>query len=350
MDFVFALSRTLSLELMTNRLSNWALAVVIAVSVYNLLMTGKVFFRQRLLHSRRMEQWEFTRLAGVLVDSTTRLFILMLSVYTGALLLDFSSKTTHILGVLASLIVLWQIGYWGKCLVDYKFDNIVESKRTLSEKQQLTTLMVPIKFLVLAAIWALVMISALGNLGINVTALIAGLGISGVAIALAVQSTLADLLAALSIVLDKPFIVGDFIVTDNHKGTVEKIGLKTTRIRSLEGEELIVPNQNLLKSVIRNYKRMRERRIVFTFKLLYQTPYDQLKKVDGIVKDIVESIGKTRFDRAHFQGFGDTAYEFEVVYYVLDADYKLYMDIQQAINLALVERFARETIEFFYPR
>lgn len=350
MDFVLALSRTLSLEFMTNRLSNWTLAVVIAVSVYNLLMTGKVFFRQRLLHSRRLEQWEFTRLGGIIIDSTTRLFILMFSIYTGGLLLDFSPKTTHILSVLASLTVLWQIGYWGKCLVDYKFENIIESKRTLTEKQQLTTLMVPIKFLILAVIWSLVLISALGNLGINVTALVAGLGISGVAIALAVQSTLADLLAALSIVLDKPFIVGDFIVTDNNKGTVEKIGLKTTRIRSLEGEELIVPNQNLLRSVIKNYKRMRERRIVFNFKILYQTPYEQLKKVDSIVKEIIENIEKTRFDRAHFQGFGDTAYEFEVVYFVLDSDYKLYMDIQQAINLALVDRFAKETIEFAYPR
>jgi len=186
-------------------------------------------------------------------------------------------------------------------------------------------------------------------MGVDITALIAGLGIGGIAVALALQNVLGDLFASLSIVLDKPFVIGDFIIVDDLLGTVEHIGLKTTRVRSLFGEQLVFSNSDLLNSRIRNYKRMHERRIVFSLGVTYQTPYEKLAAIPDIIREIIELQEQVRFDRAHFKEYGDFALEFEIVYYMLVPDYNAYMDTQQAINLALYERFEKEGISFAYP-
>ncbi len=189
----------------------------------------------------------------------------------------------------------------------------------------------------------------LANLGLNVTALITGLGISGVAVALAAQKILEDLFNYFVIIFDKPFEEGDFIVFGDFAGTVEFIGLKSTRIRSLSGEQIIVSNSNLLGEKVQNYKRMKERRVVFKIGVVYETPLEKLKKIPEIVKEIIEEIEGARFDRCHFINFGDFSLDFETVYYVNDSDYLHYMNIQQAINLQLVEKFSKEGIEFAYP-
>jgi small-conductance mechanosensitive channel len=189
----------------------------------------------------------------------------------------------------------------------------------------------------------------LDNLGYNVSALLAGLGIGGIAVALALQNVLGDLFASLSITLDKPFVTGDFIIVGDLLGTVSHVGLKTTRVTSLSGEQLVFSNSDLLSSRIRNFKRMSERRVVFSFGVLYQTPVSQLEEIPAIVREIVESTDTTRFDRAHFKEFGDSAYLYEVVYYVREPDYNLYMDRQQQINLELCRRFEERGIEFAYP-
>ncbi len=189
----------------------------------------------------------------------------------------------------------------------------------------------------------------LANLGLNVTALITGLGISGVAVALAAQKILEDLFNYFVIILDKPFEEGDFIVFGDFAGTVEFIGLKSTRIRSLSGEQIIVSNSNLLGEKVQNYKRMKERRVVFKFGVIYETPLEKLKKIPGLVKEIINGIEGARFDRCHFVNFGDYSLDFETVYYVNDSDYLHYMNIHQAINLQLAEKFSKEGIEFAYP-
>jgi small-conductance mechanosensitive channel len=164
-----------------------------------------------------------------------------------------------------------------------------------------------------------------------------------------VQNILGDLFASLSIALDKPFVIGDFIVVDGIAGTVEYVGLKTTRVRSLDGQQVVFANADLLKSRIHNYKRLYERRVLFGFGVRYSTPPDTLAAIPDWVRDIVTAQSATRFDRAHFKGFGDSALAFEVVYFVLDPDYNRYMDIQQAINLALVHRFAAAGVDFAFP-
>ena len=196
---------------------------------------------------------------------------------------------------------------------------------------------------------SLVLLPALGLLGFNLTALLASLGIGGVAVALAMQNILGDLFASLAIALDRPFEVGDFIVIDAYMGTVEFVGLKTTRVRSLSGEQIILANTDLLKSRIRNFKRMTDRRATFNLNLDYGTPPEQLERIPEGIRRIIAARGRTRFDRAHFKAFGEAGLEFEVVYYVLDPDMNLYMDLQQAINLDLHRWFRAEGISFALP-
>jgi small-conductance mechanosensitive channel len=198
-------------------------------------------------------------------------------------------------------------------------------------------------------VWIVIFLLALQNFGVNITALITGLGIAGIAVALAVQNILGDVLASLSIVIDKPFVIGDYIVVDTFQGTVEDVGLRTTRLKSLSGEQIIFSNAELLKARIRNYKRMTERRATFTIGLQYDTPADKVERVPGIIHDLITSIPQTRLDRTHFQGFGDSSLNVETVYFVLVPDYNVYMDIQQQINLTLLRRFAAEGIEFAFP-
>jgi small-conductance mechanosensitive channel len=189
----------------------------------------------------------------------------------------------------------------------------------------------------------------LDNLGVDITALIAGLGVGGIAVALAVQTVLGDLFASLSIALDKPFVVGDFLIVDDLLGSVEFVGLKTTRLRSLSGEQLVFSNSDLLNSRIRNYGRMYERRTAFDIGVTYQTPREKLKKIPDIIRTAIEKQDDTRFDRSHFKAYGDFSLNYETVYYISGPDYNKYMDIQQAINFEIHAAFEREQIEFAYP-
>jgi small-conductance mechanosensitive channel len=191
---------------------------------------------------------------------------------------------------------------------------------------------------------------ALDNIpGIEVDALIASLGIGGIAVALAAQNILGDLFASLSIVLDQPFVIGDSITVGEYVGTVEHIGLKSTRVRSLTGEQLIFSNSDLLNSRIRNYGRMEERRVSFTLGVTCQTPYEKLVEIPGMIQEIIAAQPQTRFGRAHFKAYGDFSLNFEIVYCMLTSDYDVFMDIQQGINLEILRRFAEEGIELAYP-
>jgi small-conductance mechanosensitive channel len=200
-----------------------------------------------------------------------------------------------------------------------------------------------------AALWTLMVLWALHNAGVDITALVAGLGIGGVAVALALQNILTDVFSSVAILFDKPYQVGDFIAVGDSMGTVESIGIKTTRMRSQSGEQLVFANGELLKSRIRNFKRMHERRMAFNINLTYQTPPEKVASAASLLREIVETQQPIRFDRAHFKAFGTSALEFEVVYFVLSPDNNLAMDIQQRINLQILERFAAAGIEFAYP-
>ncbi len=199
------------------------------------------------------------------------------------------------------------------------------------------------------AIWSVLLLTILANVGINITAFVTSLGIGGVAVALALQNILSDLFASLSIGLDKPFVIGDFIIFGDVMGNVERVGVKTTHIRSLNGEQIICSNSELLKNTIRNYKRMSQRRVAFSFGVSYATDPDQLEKIPDMIKSHIQKVENARFDRAHFKGFTSTTLEFEVVYILNTDDFNLYMDIQQALNLAIMRELKAMEVEFALP-
>lgn len=278
----------------------------------------------------------------------TRLLLLLLpAMYLGGRALELPASVETAIAGGATVTLLLQVGLWINAIIALWVDHA--RSQALGVDAGATTHLGAMSFVGRFVLWSGLTLLALDNLGVDITALIAGMGIGGVAVALAVQNILGDLFASLSIVLDKPFEVGDFIIVDSYMGTVENVGLKTTRIRSLGGEQLVFSNSDLLGSRVRNYKRMRERRIVFGFGVVYQTTPEQLEKIPVLVRGIIEDQAEVRFDRAHFKGFGESAYDFEVVYWMLNPDFNHYMDTQQAINLAMVKAFSKEGVEFAYP-
>ncbi|MEE4273715.1 MAG: mechanosensitive ion channel family protein [Thermoanaerobaculales bacterium] len=325
----------------------WLLASVFGI-VFALLLrfvTGRIADRlDRFAGKTRSSADDI--LVGV-VRSTTKLFFGVVGVLVAAYLVELQGTAADVRRFTAVIAVTVQIGVWGQRAVSLWLED---QRERLSETDPgaITTFQ-GLSYLVRGALWVAVVVFILDNLGYNVSALLAGLGIGGVAVALALQNVLGDLFASLSIALDKPFVTGDFIIVDDKLGTVSRIGLKTTRVVSLSGEQLVFSNSDLLSSRIRNYKKMRERRVVFSFGVLYQTTPQQLEAIPPMVRAIIEDTPETRFDRAHFKEFGDSAYLFEVVYYVLQPDYNVYMDCQQHINLELCRRFEEHGIDFAFP-
>ena len=239
-----------------------------------------------------------------------------------------------------------QLGLSSSDLIRLSSEWYLESKKNEPSQVTAANAMVMVGKLVL---WTIVVLLVLDNFGFDVTALVAGLGIGGIAIALAVQNVLADLLAYVSIVADQPFVFGDFLVIDDYSGTVEHIGVKTTRIRSLSGEQVVFSNNDLLGSRVRNYGRMSERRALFTIGVTYDTSHDMLQALPSKLKAAVEAQDNTRFDRAHLKSFGASSIDFEIVYYMVVPDYASYMDTQQAINLQIHDVFTREGVDFAFP-
>jgi small-conductance mechanosensitive channel len=274
-------------------------------------------------------------------------FLAVLAFYLGSLALALPPKAREAVDAATILVLLVQAAIWGNTAINVGLDRY--AKRQREKDAAAVTTVSALGFIGKLAFFVVLVLLALDNLGIEVTALIAGLGIGGIAVALATQNILGDLFASLLIVLDKPFVLGDFISVGDFQGNVEKIGLKTTRLRSLSGEQLVVANNDLLQSRLRNYKRMVDRRIQFTLGVTYDTPREKIAAIPGMIREIIESQPEVRFDRAHFRDFGAYSLNFEVVYFVLSPNYALYMDRQQAINLAIYDRFAEHGIEFAFP-
>jgi small-conductance mechanosensitive channel len=330
-----------------NPVWTWLLAAAVVVIVAIILFVLKRFIHHRLVEFAKRSATKVDDLVADLLGRTRFWFLVVISLYAGSLALTLPAVAARVISTIAVLALLIQAGIWGTGLVSFLITRSV--KRKLEDDAATATSMAALGFIIKLILWAVVLLLALDNMGVDITALIAGLGIGGIAVALAFQHILSDLFASLSIVIDKPFVIGDFIIVDDLLGTVERIGLKTTRVRSLSGEQLVFSNSDLLNSRIRNYKRMFERRIVFSIGVTYQTPHEKLAAIPAMIHEIIEAQEMTRFDRAHFKAYGDFALTFETVYYVLVPDYNTYMDIQQAINLAIYERFEKEGIDFAYP-
>lgn len=330
-----------------NMLQDWLIAAFIMLVVFTLL---KVLQRELVVRLSKLATstvHEIDDLLVAVLSSTKNFILITASLNIASYFIVLKPSIHDLLIKVIVLMLILQGGFWISAGISFWLELTIH-KRSDQDSSSVTT----IAFLGVIAricLWTVVLLLLLGNLGVNITGLVAGLGIGGIAVALAVQNILGDLLASLSIVLDKPFVIGDFIVVDTLSGTIEHIGLKTTRIRSLSGEQLVFSNNDLLKSRVHNYKRMSERRIVFKFGVIYQTPLEKLKSIKEIVANTIQKEQFTRFDRAHFKDYGDSALNFEVVYFVTEPDYNLYMDVQEAINHEIFRCFEEEGIEFAYP-
>jgi small-conductance mechanosensitive channel len=330
-----------------NTVKEWLIAIGIVVLVIVALKIIISVVRRKL---RKLAEKTKTDIDDLLVDLLDRIkfyIIFLVALYIGSLTLTLPQKIVDIFAMMIVIIMLLQAALWGNGLITFFIERY--KKKKIQEDASGVTTFSALGFVGRLVLWSLILLLILDNMGINISALIAGLGIGGIAVALALQNILGDLFASLSIVLDKPFVLGDFIIVDNHLGAVEHIGLKTTRIRSLSGEQLIFANNDLLQSRIRNFKRMAERRVVFAVGVTYQTSREKLEKIPGMIKEIIQAQENTRFDRAHFKAFGNFSLDFEVVYWIASPDYNIYMDIQQNINLEIFRRFEQQNIEFAYP-
>jgi small-conductance mechanosensitive channel len=337
----------LQTEMGGNQLETWLIAAAISVLAFVTLGILRYLLAKQFAHLAQNNSVLLWPILLAAVRRTKWLFIVILALFVGAIVLTLPVTTRQSFSSVVIVALLIQAGLWAAAVVQLVIEQYRQRQRE-KDPASVTTLNI-LNFISKIVLWSLVFLLVLDNLGVNITALVAGMGVGGIAVALAVQTILGDLFASLSIVMDKPFVIGDFLIVGDLMGSVEYVGLKTTRLRSLSGEQLVFSNSDLLNSRIRNYGRMFERRVVFNLGVTYQTPRDQLVKIPTIVREAVEQQEKSRFDRSHFKEYGDFALLFESVYYVLGPDYNEYMDIQQAINLHIHECFEQEGIEFAYP-
>ncbi|MEO1035827.1 MAG: mechanosensitive ion channel family protein [Pseudomonadota bacterium] len=335
----------------TDVLGSSVLAWITATALLTLFIGGGLIFRRVLIKRVDALAARSTRdaaaVVAAMIDAIASWFIVVFALFMASRPLQLHAQAEDGLSHLMVVAVLIQLGL---CLASGTTQALERKRaREAIRNRGAVAAMDLLSLILRVAIWSVVFLLILSNLGVNITALVAGLGVGGIAIALAAQNILGDLFASLSIILDKPFVVGDFLAVDSYLGSVERVGIKTTRLRSLSGEQLVFSNNDLLGSRVRNYGRLHERRIVFSIGVTYETTPAKLKAIPTILREAVEAEEDVRFDRAHFKSYGDFALIFEIVYYVLVADYNRYMDIQQSINFALFERLAEEGVAFAYP-
>lgn len=343
MDWNVLMSR----EVLGNTVQAWLVSVGLVLAVTLGVRLVFYWLLSRIQRFAEGTENDFDDLAVELLSKTKTLAILLVAIWAAARPLELDPRVDTVLRAILVVGVLLQIGFWGMGVINYVTQRW--RKRQIDQDPAMATAVGAMGFIGKLALWSILVITALANLGVDITAFVASLGIGGVAVALALQNVLGDLFASLSIVLDKPFVLGDFIVVGDMQGTVEHVGLKTTRIRSISGEQLVLSNSDLLSSRIRNYKRMAERRIVFPLGVTYDTPREKLEEIPAMVREAVEARDNARFDRCHFKSFGDFSLNYETVYYVVVPDYAAYMDVQQAVNLDLVSAFGDTGIEFAFP-
>lgn len=329
-----------------NTLQDYAVAFLIILSALFCAKILKIILETRL---EKYVQSTSNKVDDLIVDIILKPFVFLITVigvYFAIFYLNIPIGIAKWLKIILQILIAFKIaGSVSRILailLDYYFDQNNNLKTN-------TNLRYIAKKTITIVLWILVIILIVTNLGYNLNSVLAGLGIGGIALALAVQNILGDLFGSISIFLDRPFQIGDFIVIGDKKGTVKSIGMKTTRITTLQGEELVIPNATLTSTDIQNFRKMKERRVVFQIGVLYETPVAKIKKIPKIIEEIISKKEKCRFDRAHFALFGEFSLIFEIVYFVNSGEYMDYMNIQQAVNLELMEQFAKDKIEFAYP-
>lgn len=326
--------------------TQWLIAALIMVLGYIATMVVCRVAANRLRRHADLVVRPLRTMVASALDNTRNGLVLLLFAAIGAHALGLEDRPITWIGYVGAVAAALQVGLWLNRAIRAWTEHKLNAE---SAGARNPVVMAMLGWMLRIVAWATLLLAVLSFMGVNITAFVASLGVGGVAVALALQNVLGDLFASMSIGLDKPFELGHFVIFGDIAGTIEHVGVKTTRIRSLSGEEVIIGNAQLLGNIVHNYGRMETRRVVFGFGVTYDTPAGRLRELPDVVKGIVEDQDKVRFDRAHFKGFGDSSLDYEVVYTMLDPDYTLFMDTQQRINFALVERFAELDVEFAFP-
>lgn len=326
-----------------NSLRDWSTALGLALSINLFVGVLKWLIEHRLAKAARKTYRKMDDVIVAMARHTKQPLVFGVTLLAGTRYLDLPVGIDHVLIKVATISGFLQLGLWLSGALNFWIEHY--RRQTISRDLAAATSLAAISFVGRVLLWTFLVLFMLDNLGVNVTAMVAGLGVGGIAVALAMQNILGDLFASLSIVIDKPFVIGDVITVDSFTGSVEHVGLKTTRLRSSTGEQIIISNSDLLKTRIRNFKRMTERRMLFNFGVVYETSPAQLAAIPALLRDIVATVPQARFERAHFKAFGLSALEFEVVYWMTNPDFQLSMDAQQQVNLALLERLQEAGIE-----
>ncbi|MFH0856961.1 MAG: mechanosensitive ion channel family protein [bacterium] len=333
-------------QFLNNPLSAYLWAVIVFIAV----LAALKIIESILLHSLRKilkkTKNDFDDFLVRVIKKINVLFYIITALYFAIKPLRMPEYVSKGMKYALVIIIAYEIIKAVQAIVDYVVKKII-SKKTAGADSEHIVKVSGLIFKIL--LWAIAIIIVLSNLGFNVSSLVAGLGIGGIAIALAAQNILQDLFSAFSIYIDRPFAAGDFIVSGDYMGVVKKVGIKSTRITALRGEEIIISNKDLTGAPLQNFKKMQKRRIEFMLGVTYETAPEKLRNIPKIIEDIIKNTVHTEFDRAHFKIYGDFSLNYEIVYYVLNNDYNKYMDIQQEINLAIFDAFAKEGIEFAYP-
>lgn len=334
-------------ELYGNPLSSWLAALVVAISTAALARFIKWAARRQIRKAADESGGRVLRILGPALDHTRWFFYLVVAIRFGAELVTLPPNVDRVIAIATTVAVLAQLGIWANAFIGVAVESYQAARQPGDAGA--TTMAAALGFFGKLAVWVIVLLLVLANLGIEVTALIAGLGITGIAAALAVQSILGDFIGAISIFFDRPFDIGDFIIVGTDAGNVEKVGLRATRIRALTGEQIVLPNGDLLKNRIRNMRRMQERRIVFNLGVTYGTPRAKLELIPRMLRELIESDPGLRFGRSHFKAYGDFSLVFETVYFVLSPDFDTYMNAQEKLNFAIHAKFEEHGIEFAFP-
>jgi small-conductance mechanosensitive channel len=332
-----------------NTLYEYAVAFVMFLAALVVLKIFQVIILGRLKKLAQKTKTDIDDVLLEIVGSVKPPLYLLLSFYIGYQYLNFPEKVDKVVGFVIFVLLVYEVIRSISRLIDYFVDRQTGQQKTEGEKKQTKSLMGMLKTFVMIALWIVAAILILSNYGVNVSSIIASLGIGGLAVALAVQNILSDIFSSFSIFIDKPFEIGDYIQIGTDSGTVEKIGLKTTRLRTLQGEELVVSNKELTSARVQNFKKLKNRRVVFNLGVVYGLPVTKLRAIPKIVKDVVRTKAGIKFGRCHFKTFGDYSLNFEVVYTVESGDYKDYMDVNQKINFDIYREFEKEGIDFAYP-
>ena len=345
--FSATVSQFLNLDFFNNQMKNYLAALVVFLITLFVFRLVRIVIVSKIRKIAKKSKTEIDDVAVAVIDSFGWLFYVVLAL---ALALKFLTLP-EIVGQIVHYAVLITVALYIikalQALIDFGLQRIINKREKEGEFDP--SIVKLLGKIAKGILWLGVALVVLQNIGVDITTLIAGLGVGGIAIAFALQHVLADVFASFSIYFDKPFKVGDFIIVGGDMGVVKKIGIKSTRIQHLGGQELVFSNKELTDARINNYKKMERRRIVFNFGIKYETPSEKVKKIPQIVKDIISNLDSCQLDRVHFKEFGDFSLNFEVVYYLESPDYNLYMDRQEEINLKLKEQFEKEEIEFAYP-